>query len=223
MLRLTLDLLRKGNPRDTERLGTLEIHNLTGVDSPADYGVKLRGSIEADGTLRGHPRDVPAWHHVAAALRVVLGATSYHVRHEHKDDVLACAVAGAGLSYVEAIDCFVRDRTKLMRELTAFLSNTSTPMRFVIPHDDDLASKMLDGRAVRGGGEMSIDAARRAVTHLESEGHKVAQIIVPPKHEMFARRRLVPELLGLRNEAVIRTKLEVHVRTTVADSWHLSA
>lgn len=72
MLRVTLDLIPRGNEAEKRTLGTVEIENIGGDEKRADYAVRARGQWYADATLRRRPRE-RGWPFIIAALRALFG------------------------------------------------------------------------------------------------------------------------------------------------------
>jgi hypothetical protein len=73
MLRLTLEIVPRGNERERRTLGTIEIENIGGNVSVADYAARARGIKHADATLQRINRRAAPWNLVMAALRALFG------------------------------------------------------------------------------------------------------------------------------------------------------
>lgn len=74
MLRLTLELLPRGDDRTVIPLGTVEIVNDdTGTEEIGNYHVSQRGTVHADATVTGVRRSAGHWPVALAALLTLLG------------------------------------------------------------------------------------------------------------------------------------------------------
>jgi ribosomal protein L27 len=74
MLRITVDLIPRGDERAAQRVGTVEIENdRTGDETTGNYRVRQRGTVTADVRLTGLQRTEGLWALASAALAALQG------------------------------------------------------------------------------------------------------------------------------------------------------
>ena len=72
MLRITLELIPRGNEAERRTLGTIEIENLDGDATRPTYAARARGQWYADATIQRQPHQ-RGWPFVRAAIVALFG------------------------------------------------------------------------------------------------------------------------------------------------------